>query len=132
MDGGYSKINIDHSQDSRSMEFSDLGSKTQLESNLQMKNKVDHTSSNKQDDDDDEIQHQDRNFAMVMAVMCCPKKNYSILSRPANLTRSFLEHFDASMAQGKFWRAHEHSRSIRDIMEGLGSIQVDWKTFGQL
>ncbi|KAL6219043.1 hypothetical protein ACLB2K_012249 [Fragaria x ananassa] len=39
------------------------------------------------------------------------------VSRPAKLTRSFLEHFDASMAQERFWRAHEHSRSIWNIME---------------
>ncbi|KAL6200774.1 hypothetical protein ACLB2K_030555 [Fragaria x ananassa] len=31
-----------------------------------------------------------------------------------------------------FWRAHEHSRSIQNIMEGLGNIRKDREAFGQL
>ncbi|KAL6184076.1 hypothetical protein ACLB2K_045480 [Fragaria x ananassa] len=130
MDGGYSKINIDHSQNSRSMEFSDLGSKTQLESNLQMKNKLDQTSSNKQDDDD-EIQHQDRNFGNGNGSHVVLKRNSVSSSSPSGF-QSAVKGAISSMRRSSSTVSERYSRihdqSVTCVIDLHDGEECNWGT----
>ncbi|XP_062029807.1 uncharacterized protein LOC133745705 [Rosa rugosa] len=129
MDGGYSKINIIHCQNSRSMDFSDLGSKTQSESNLEIKDKLDYTSSNKQEDD--EMQHQERKFGNGNGSHVVLKRNCSVSSSSSGF-QTAVKGVISSMRRSSSTVSERYSRihdqSVTCVDHHDGEEEGDWGT----
>lgn len=143
MDGGYSKINIIHSQNSRSIDLSDLvsfsttppksTSKIQLESNLQIKNKL--AGTDKQEDD--EIQHQDTRFGNGNGSHVVLKRKCSVSSsssssgfQSAVKGAIFSMRSSSSTASERYSRMHDQSVTLAlpTCIEHDGEDGDDWGT----